>query len=190
MEGVYRFLGRVWRMCVDERDENISLDKSVTESEPTEDQLRILHKTIKAVTQDIEKLSFNTAISRMMEFTNEVGQQKNKPKSILEPFVLILSPFAPHLCEELWQLFGHERTLAYEPCPQHDEKYLVESEIEIPVQVNGKLRGKIKMPIDASRETMQQLAEKDEGVTAFIAEKQIVKVVVVPGRMVNFVVKG
>jgi len=190
VEGVFRFLRRVWRMCVDERDDNLSLNKSVTDSEPTNDQLRILHKTIKAVTQDIEKLSFNTAISRMMEFTNEIGPQETKPRSILEPFVLLLAPFAPHICEELWELFGKENSLAYVPWPEFDEKYLLESEIEIPVQVNGKLRGKITVPVDANRETMQQLAESDEGVAAYLAEKNVVKVVVVPGRMVNFVVKG
>ena len=126
----------------------------------------------------------------MMEFVNAVGQDEVRPRSLMEPFVLLLSPFAPHLAEELWQILGHEQTLAYEPWPVHDEQYLVEDEIEIPVQVNGKLRAKIRLPAGVDQETMQAAAEADEAVQRFLEGKERVRTIVVPGRMVNFVVRG
>ncbi len=188
VEGVFRFLGRVWRMLADDRAEDVRLNEAVQDVPPTEAQLRTLHKTIKAVTDDIEKLSLNTAISRMMEFTNEIGGQDVRPKSILEPFVLLLSPFAPHLAEELWQMLGHDRTLAYEPWPQYDPAKLVESEVEIPVQVNGKVRGRVKVPAHADQQTTIELATA--AVAAQLEGKQLVKTIALPAKMVNFVVKG
>ncbi|VAX37249.1 Leucyl-tRNA synthetase [hydrothermal vent metagenome] len=190
VEGVYRFLGRVWRLIVNQKADEIELDDAVQDVEPNADQLRLLHKTIKAVTEDIEKLSFNTAISRMMEFTNEFGPMTSRPKSALSDFVLLLSPFAPHLAEELWRILGKTTTLAYEPWPPFDESLIVESEIEIPISVNGKLRAKIKVPAEIDQATLQQKAEADESVQSFLADKNVIKVIVVPGRMVNFVVKG
>ncbi|NOX55199.1 MAG: class I tRNA ligase family protein, partial [Planctomycetes bacterium] len=189
VDGVYRFLGRVWRMIADEAAEDVRLNPAVQEVDPTPQQQRLLHKTIKAVTEDIEKLSFNTAISRMMEFVNEMGTQEPRPKSAMETFVLLLSPFAPHIAEELWELLGHDQTLAYEPWPEYDESLLAEAEIEIPVQVNGKLRGRITVPANADQETMRQAAEQHEAVARHLTGKTIVKVITVPGRMVNFVVK-
>jgi leucyl-tRNA synthetase len=100
----------------------------------------VLHRTIKAVTDDVAKLSFNTAIARMMEFTNFFTKLDRRPRAVLEPFVLLLSPFAPHMAEELWQALGHAKTLAYEPWPKYDEALLVESTIVLPVQINGKVR--------------------------------------------------
>ena len=178
-----------WRMITDERADDFQLNAAIQDVEPNEDQLRILHKTIKAVTHDIEKLLLNTAISRMMEFTNAISQQDPRPKSILDPFVLLLSPFAPHVAEELWQLLGHDETLAYEPWPAYDESKIAEAETEIPVQIDGKLRSKIMVPADADQATMQQIAEQDETIAALLKGKNVVKVIVVPGRMVNFVVK-
>lgn len=189
VEGVSRFLGRVWRLMIDERAEDVKLSEAVTEEAATEDQLRILHKTIKAVTEDIAKLSFNTAISRMMEFTNAMGQQKVRSKAVLSDFVLLLSPFAPHVAEELWSVLGHTDSLAYQPWPKFDEALLQESVVEIPVQVNGKLRSKVSIAADADQATMQQVAEQDETVAKYLEGKTIVKAVVIPGRMVNFVVK-
>jgi leucyl-tRNA synthetase len=190
VEGVYRFLGRAWRMITDERAEDPTLNPAVQDADPTEDQLKVLHKTIKAVTNDIEKLSFNTAISRMMEFVNAIGQNEVRPRSVIEPFVLLLSPFAPHIAEEMWEILGHGKTLAYESWPTHDEKYLVEDEVEIPVQVNGKLKAKIKVPAKADKDTIQAAAEADGAIKGQLEGKNVVKVIVVPGRMVNFVVKG
>ena len=190
VEGISRFLGRVWRMITDENSEEVAINPAIQDVEPNDDQSRVLHKTIKAVTGDIEKLSFNTAISRMMEFTNEFTGTKVRPRSAMEPFVLLLAPFAPHLAEELWSVLGHADTLAYEPWPQFDEAKIVESEIEVPVQVNGKLRAKVKLPAGADQAAMRTAAEADETVKAQIEGKNVVKVIVIPGRMVNFVVKG
>jgi leucyl-tRNA synthetase len=190
VDGVYRFLGRVWRMIVDERADEPTLSSAVQDIAPTEEQDRLLHKTIKTVTDDIEKLSFNTAISRMMEFTNAFTTAETRPRAAMEPFVLLLAPFAPHIAEELWNILGHKDSLAYAPWPGYDEAKLVESEIEIPVQINGKVRAKLRIPPDASKEAIQAKAESDPQVQSHLAGKPIVKVVVVPGKMVNFVVKG
>lgn len=189
VDGIYRFLGRVWRLFVDERSEEVRLSEAVQDIPPTPDQLRILHKTIKAVTEDIEKLSFNTAISRMMEFTNEFTGQDTRPRSVLEPFVLLLSPFAPHLAEELWQLLGHPHTLAYEPWPAYDPAWLTEAEVELAVQVNGKVRGRVKVPRDADQATVQAAAQADPSVSQYLSGRDVAKVVFVPGRLISFTVK-
>ncbi len=189
VEGVFRFLGRVWRMVIDDRSEKVTLNSAVSNSEPTDEQLRLLHKTIKAVSVDVERLSFNTAISRMMEFTNFMSGQDDRPKSVLEPFVLLLSPFAPHIAEELWNVLGHDESLAYEAWPSFDESLLVEDTIEIPVQVNGKLRAKIHVANGADQTTMQAAAEANDTIQQQLDGKNVIKVIAVPGRMVNFVVR-
>ena len=189
VEGVYRFLCRVWRMIVDERAEDVVLNESIQDVAASGEQLRMLHKTIKTVSQDIDRLSFNTAISRMMEFINFMLTQDTRPKSVVEQFILLLSPFAPHAAEELWNVMGNDKTLAYESWPTWDESLLVEDTVEIPVQVNGKLRAKITVAANANATTMQAAAEADEAVQKNIEGKTIVKVVAVPGRMVNFVVR-
>ncbi|QDT63040.1 leucine--tRNA ligase [Calycomorphotria hydatis] len=190
VEGVYRFLARVWRTIADEEADEVKLNPAIQDVEPDEEQERLLHKTIKAVTEDIEKLSFNTAISRMMEFMNAFAAMEVRSKSVAEQFALILSPYAPHLAEELWSLLGHDECLAYEPWPTYDEDKIAESTIEIPVQVNGKLRSKVKVPADADKDAMLEFAKADEAIQKNLEGKTIIKEVVVPGRMVNFVVKG
>ena len=190
VEGVYRFLGRVWRLVTDDQAEEVKLSPAVQDVAMNEEQERIVHKTIKGVTDDIEKLSFNTAISKMMEFTNFFTGQDVRPKAAMEPLVLLLAPFAPHIAEELWQLLGHEDTLTYAPWPTYEESKITEAEIEIPVQINGKLKAKIKIPVDADQPAMQQLAEQNDSVNSQLEGKNVVKVICVPKRMVNFVVKG
>lgn len=190
VEGVYRFLSRVWRMLTDEEADEIRLHPAVKDATPTEEQERLLHKTIKTVTNDIESLSFNTAISRMMEFVNAFSNADVRPRSVCESFVLLLSPFAPHLTEELWELFGHPGTLAYESWPKFDESKIVEATVEIPVQVNGKVRGRVRVPAGADAATMESAARENESAAKFLEGKDVAKVVAVPGRMVNFVVKG
>ncbi len=190
VEGVFRFLGRVWRLIADDHSDEVALNSAVQGVPPTDEQSRIVHKTVKSVTEDIEKLSFNTAISRMMEFVNDFTGCDVRPRSAMETLVLLLSPFAPHLAEELWELLGHSESLAYHPWPTWDESLIAEAEIEIPVQVNGKLRAKIRIPADADQTTMRSLAEADESVKTQLAGKEIVKVVCVPKKMVNFVIKG
>ncbi|MDB5338974.1 MAG: leuS, partial [Planctomycetaceae bacterium] len=189
VEGIARFLARVWRMIADERNDEVVLHPAVQDVAPTADQLRTLHKTIAVVTQGLDALSFNTVISRLMEFVNEISPQEPRPRAILEPFVLLLSPLAPHLAEELWELLGHTQTLAYEPWPQFDPQLLVESEVEIPVQVGGKLRGRIKLPAGANQETAEAVAKADPNVSQHLTGKQIVKVIFVMDRMLNFVAK-
>jgi leucyl-tRNA synthetase len=189
VEGVYRFLGRVWRLIIDDRSEFMKLSDAVVDNDPPNDQLRILHKTIKAVTDDIERLAFNTAISRMMEFTNFMSGQDTRSKSVLEPFVLLLSPLAPHVAEELWNALGHSESLAYQPWPAYDPALLIEDTVEIPIQFNGKLRGKIVVAANLNASALQDAAQADDAVRKNLEGKTIVKVVAVPGRMVNFVVK-
>jgi leucyl-tRNA synthetase len=182
-------LGRVWRLFVDDRADEVRLHAAVQNVDPTEDQVRLLHKTIRSVTEDIEKLSFNTAISRMMEFTNELTACEVRPRSMLEPFILLLSPFAPHIAEELWSLLGHRQSLAYEPWPEYDESKLVAREIELPVQISGKVRARIQVPSGADEKMLEQLALANPVVQQQIVGKSVLKVVVVPGRMVNIVVQ-
>ncbi|TWT57643.1 Leucine--tRNA ligase [Thalassoglobus neptunius] len=190
VEGVYRFLGRVWRLVTDEQSDDVKLSPAVQDVAMNEEQERVLHKTIKGVTEDIEKLSFNTAISKMMEFTNFFTGQEVRPKEAIQSLVLLLAPFAPHISEELWQLLGHSESLTYAPWPSFDESKIAEAEIEIPVQVNGKVKAKIRIPAVADQAAMQKSAETNELVQKQLEGKQIVKIICVPKRMVNFVVKG
>jgi leucyl-tRNA synthetase len=177
-------------MIVDDQAEEMRLQPAVGDALPTDAQNRVLHKTIKAVTDDIAKLSFNTAIARMMEFTNFFTKQQQRPKAAMEQFVLLLAPFAPHIAEELWQLLGHGETLAYAPWPIFDESRLVESELEIPVQIKGKVRTKITVPADADQVKIEEIARADARVAELLEGKEVIKTIVVPRRLVNFVVKG
>ncbi len=189
VSGVRGFLDRAWRMIVDDRAETVELNSAVRDLEPTAEQSRMLHKTIKAVTEDVDQLAFNTAIARMMEFTNFFLKQDRRPKEAMEKFVLLLSPFAPHVAEELWEALGHDQTLAYQAWPQFDESLIKEETIEVPVQINGKLRSRIRVAADAERDKLEKAARSDPKIEELLAAKTIIKVIVVPGRMVNFVVK-
>jgi leucyl-tRNA synthetase len=187
--GVRGFLDRVWRLIVDDKAEELKLNESVQNVAPTDEQLRTLHKTIKYVTEDVQRLEFNTAIARMMEFTNFFTKQSVRPREVMEKFVLILSPFAPHIAEELWQLLGHEKTLAYEPWPQFSEALTKDAEVEIPVQILGKLRGKVVVPAGSDQATIITAARGDARIAELLAGKEVVKTIVVPGKLVNFVIK-
>jgi leucyl-tRNA synthetase len=189
VSGVRGFLDRVWRLIVDDRAEELSLNAAVQNVEPTPEQARVLHKTIKAVTRDLENMDFNTAIARMMEFTNYFTKESVRPKHVLETFLLLLSPLAPHLTEELWQLLGHNNTLAYEKWPPYDENLTKDAEIEIPVQILGKLRGVVTVPAESDKDAILAAAKADPKIAAQLVGKQIVKEVFVPGKLVNFVVK-
>ncbi len=188
VEGVYRFLGRAWRMIVNAEVEAVHLDRKVQDVEPTAEQAKLIARTVAAVTEDFEGLRFNTAISRLMEFVNAFTSAEVRPRSAMEIFTLLLAPLAPHTAEELWQLLGHDQTLAYEPWPSYDPALLKDEEIEIPVQVNGKLRGKVVVPAGADGAQIEAAARGDERVAALLEGKTIRKVVVVPGKLVNFVV--
>jgi leucyl-tRNA synthetase len=188
VEGVYRFLGRVWRVFIDERAETMRLHASIQDVPPERDTLRMLHQTIQRVTEDLDGMRFNTAIAALMEFTNHLTPLKVRPRSVLEPFVLLLSPFAPHLAEELWHALGHRQTLAYEPWPAFDPALTREDEIEVPVQINGKVRLRLTVPAGVSKEDLERIVLGDAGVKAVLEGKTVRKVIVVPGKLVNLVV--
>jgi leucyl-tRNA synthetase len=188
VEGVYRFLSRVWRLFIDDRAEEVRLADAVRDAEPDRETLRLLHRTIQKVTEDLDGMRFNTAIAAMMEFSNHLNRLEVRPRSVLQTFVLLLSPFAPHLAEELWHALGHKSTLAYEPWPKYDPALTRADTIEVPVQVNGKIRARLTVPADADEATLRELALVDEKVKAAISGKTIRKVIIVPGRLVNLVV--
>jgi leucyl-tRNA synthetase len=186
VEGVSRFLGKVWRMMID--PETGPLLKAVQDARADEETLRILHQTIMKVTGDIESFGFNTAISQMMIFVNHLSKYDVRPKSVLEQFVLILSAFAPHVCEELWQKLGHNKTLAYEPWPKFDSELAKEKQVEIAVQVMGKIKDKIVVSADATEAEIEQFALLSEKVQAALAGKPVKKIIVIKSRLVNIVV--
>lgn len=190
VSGVRSFLDRVWRLMVDDRIDDLQLLEAVQDVEPTDDQLRLLHKTIKQVTYDLDHMQFNTSIARMMEFTNFFTKEKVRPRSVMEKFVLLLSPLAPHIAEELWHLLGNKQTLAYEPWPTFDDALTRDAEVEIPVQILGKLRSKVLVPAGSDQETLVAAAKADPRIIELLTGKEIVKTIVVPGKLINFVVKG
>jgi leucyl-tRNA synthetase len=156
-------------------------------AQPTAEQLRVQHRTVQAVTADLENLSFNTAISRLMEFVNYFTGQESRPWSCMEAFVLMLAPLAPHISEELWQALGHGETLAFASWPSCDEQFTREDTIEIPIQVNGRLRGRLIAPADTPSHELELHALSDPKVQKHTAGKQIRKVIVVPKKLVNIV---
>ena len=188
VEGVSRFLSRVYRLVLD--DETGAPSPKLCDAEPTKDQLRALHAAIKKVTHDVEGLEYNTAISAMMIFVNEAQAWNQLPRALLSTFVLILSPFAPHLAEELWSRLGHAESLARAPWPAWDEAVLQEDEFEIPVQVNGKVRGRIRVPAAADEAAVVAAALACPEAAPFFAGKEIKKKIFIPKRMVNLVVAG
>ncbi|HEU4502999.1 MAG TPA: leucine--tRNA ligase, partial [Nitrospira sp.] len=157
VEGVTRFLERVWRLMVDEQG---GLSSAIVSSVPQVEQQRILHQTIKKVTEDIEHLRFNTAISQMMVFTNEMTKLPQRSRTLIEPFLLLLSPVAPHLTEELWSIIGNRPSISQQPWPSFDSALTMSDRLTIPVQVNGKLRGKLEVSTDADRQQVPELARE------------------------------
>jgi len=180
VEGVHRFLNKLWRAVTDE-------NSNIKDIEPDEETQRLLHQTIKKVTQDIENFRFNTAISQMMIFVNHLSRLEAKPKKTIEIFVLILAPFSPHIAEELWQKLGYKNTLAYDIWPKFDETLAKEKEIELAVQVLGKIKDKIIVSADANEEEIKQKALACAKVASAIEGKQIKKVIVIKSRLVNIV---
>ena len=178
VEGPHRFLNRLWNL----------LERGVVETEPNEEQLRILHRTIAKVTGDIRTLRMNTAIAALMEFVNAAVRWRELPQSVAEPLVLLISPFAPHLAEEMWERLGHANSLAFARWPEASEEWLREDTVEIAVQINGKLRASIQVQADAGRDAVLAAARGNERVAAHLAEAPVRREVYVPGRVVNFVV--
>ena len=179
VSGARKFLDRVWRLFAEDKKvdaENKNLEK-------------IYHQTVKKVTEDYESLSFNTAISQLMIFVNTVNKEESFPMEYRIGFIKLLNPIAPHITEELWSMLGNNDTIAYESWPVYDESKLVVDEIEIGVQVNGKLRGSIKVTNDTTEEDMVKLALENENVSRHTEGKEIIKTIVIKRRIVNIVVK-
>jgi leucyl-tRNA synthetase len=189
VNGVFGFLNRVWRLIVDERADSMQLNAAIMDRAPTAEENRVLHQTIGVVTDHIRALAFNTAISRMMEFTNYFTTAPERPRMVMEQFVLLLSPFAPHIAEELWQALGRTNSLAHDPWPEFNAGLAKEDTVEIPVQINGKLRSKITVPASADAKLLETTAREDARIAELLDGKEIVKVIAVPGRLINFVVK-
>jgi leucyl-tRNA synthetase len=190
VEGVYRFLARVWRLAMEENQEGEwILSNDLAEIPLNSQQLRIAHATIKKVTSDIRLLAFNTAISQMMVFTNEFVNAKPRPLEALRILLPLLSPFAPHLAEELWSRLGFSGLASKQTWPVHDESLLVENEVELAVQVNGKVRERLVISKEATKEEIEKAALESPKIQEATAGQSIVKVVVVPGKLVNIVAK-
>jgi leucyl-tRNA synthetase len=187
LEGIFRFLQRVWRLYCGEEGDSLRKDLAETAPEALE---RTLHKTIKKVGEDIESLRFNTAISQMMIYINEAMKTEAPCKRHLEVFAQLIAPFCPHLGEELWRILGNGQSLAYEPWPEWDPEMIKENTIKIAVQVNGKVRDEMEIPADAVQEQVRGLALERSKIQKYVEGMQIVKFVFVKGRLANFVVKN
>lgn len=184
IEGVHRFLKKLWRLYNDESTGNI-----VTEEEPSEAELRVIHKAIRKVGDDIDRFSFNTAVSQFMITVNELTALNCHKRTILEALAVLLAPFAPHLSEELWKgTFGHESSVLQAPFPVWEERYVLENSKKYPVAVNGKTRTELEFPLDASQSAVEKGVLADEIVLKFLEGKTPKKVIYVPGRMINVVV--
>lgn len=179
--GVYGFLKKLWRLYFDDNGLN------VTNEEPTAEMYKSLHKTIKKVTEDIENFSFNTSVSQFMICVNELSQLKCHHRAILEPLAVLVSPYAPHIAEELWSQLGHEGSISAVAFPIFEEKYLVESEKEYPVSFNGKMRFTIKLPLDLTKDQIQEIVMADERTIAQLAGNTPKNIIIVPGKIINIV---
>ncbi|NLH71627.1 MAG: leucine--tRNA ligase [Verrucomicrobia bacterium] len=212
VEGVYRFLGRVWRLFIDPESEkdfeqkcavepdraaafldDLRLSENIRDVTPTRDQLKALHTCIRKVTEDIEAMRFNTAISALMIFLNEASAWEVKPLSVMRVFLQLLAPFAPHIAEELWAKLGElnrgeQPSLSYTPWPKFDPALLVEDTVELPVQVNGRVRDRIVVPTNASESEVHEAALRAPKIAPFLSGKTVKKVVVVRGRLVSIAV--
>ena len=179
--GVYGFLKKLWRLYFDDNG------LIVTNDEPTADMYKSLHKTIKKVTEDIENFSFNTSVSQFMICVNELATLKCHHRAILEPLAIVMSPYAPHIAEELWKQLGHEGSIALVEFPIFEAKYLVESEKEYPVSFNGKMRFTMKLPLDLTKEQIEEIVMADERTQAQLQGRTPNKVIIVPGKIINLV---
>ncbi|MEQ8925005.1 MAG: class I tRNA ligase family protein, partial [Fulvivirga sp.] len=183
IDGVFKFLRRFWNLFHNDQDQF-----EVSNAEPTKEELKVLHKTLKKTKEDIENYSFNTTVSEFMICTNELTSLKCNKFKILEPLVIALSPYAPHIAEELWSKLGHVESVTKATFPEYDEKYLVESEHEYPVSVNGKMRAKMSFPLDMPKEDIEKQVLASEIIQKWLEGKDPKKVIVVPNKIVNVVV--
>ncbi|WKD60038.1 leucine--tRNA ligase [Corynebacterium caspium] len=185
--GAHRFLQRLWRLMIDEETGALTL----TDAALSDTDQKALHRTIAGVREDYIHLRVNTVVAKLIEYVNHLTKTypEKAPRAAVEPLLIMLSPVAPHIAEELWKRLGNSETIAYVSFPEAEEKWLVDTEIEIPVQVNGKVRTRIMVPVDASKEDIATAAKSDAKLAELIIGKELIKEIIVPGRMVNFVVK-
>ena len=183
IDGVHRFIKKLWRLFFDKNG-----DFNINEEEPSKNELKSLHKTIKKITGDIEKFSFNTSVSAFMICVNELTELNCNKKKILEPLIILISPFAPHIAEELWHMIGNEKSITVASFPTFDEKYLIENTFEYPVSFNGKMRFKIEFPLNMSNDEMEKTLLNEEGTIKWLEGKLPKKIVIVPGRIINIVI--
>lgn len=188
LAGSYRFLERVWRLYINNDDDNTLRHDFILEKD-NPDLKKTYNETVKIVTERYEKLQFNTAISQMMVFTNAAQKAQFLPKEYAEGFVKLLAPIAPHMMEELWQKLGHNESLTYASWPTYQEQDLFEDNVDIILQVNGKLRNKVKVPLNTSKAELEKIALADTKLQKFINDKKVVKVIAIPNKIVNIVVK-
>jgi leucyl-tRNA synthetase len=185
VQGVYRFLGRVWRLYI---GEDGKLRPEIQTQSMSEKQKRLTHQLIHKVTQDLDRMAFNTAISAFMVFSNEFAKEEVKPREAMEVFIRLFSPFAPHMAEEIWEKLGHKTLVCREAWPEHDPAQLVQSSVEIPVQVNGRLKSRLTVSTDITEADLKAQALSDPVVIAALAGTTPTRVIVVPKRLVNIVV--
>lgn len=183
VEGITRFLDRTWRLMVDDQGR---LSSAVVSSAPSLDHRQLLHRTIKKVTEDVDALHFNTAISQMMVFTNEMTKAEQRSRSVIEPFVLLLAPFAPHLAEELWAMLGGKPSVSQQPWPIFDPALTVSDRLTIPIQINGKLRGKLEVGAESTREQIEAMAREEAA--EWLQGKEPKKIIYVEKKLINFVI--
>jgi leucyl-tRNA synthetase len=182
IDGVFKFLRRFWNLFHDDKG-----NWNVSDVEASREELKVLHKTIKKIEQDIENFSFNTSVSEFMICVNELGAMKCNKRSILEPLVLILSPYAPHIAEEIWEKLGYKETILNASFPAYNEEYLKENSFEYPISINGKVRAKMEFALDMPKEDIEKIVLAADAVVKWTEGKPPKKVIVVPGRIVNVV---
>lgn len=188
VDGVNRFLHRAWRLLMNEEDSE--LKATVSSIEPTKEQLKVLHTAIKKVSEDIEAMRFNTAISALMIFVNEANSWSQMPIEVAKDFIQLLSPFAPHISEELWAKLGHQESIAYQEWPSFDEQWLVDDEVMYPIQINGKVRADLYVPVELAmdKEYVLEQAKALEKIQGYLEGSRLVKEIFVPKRIVNLVI--
>jgi len=179
--GVHGFLKKLWKLYVGQEDFNVN------DAEPTKENLKTLHKTIKKVEEDIDNFSFNTSVSTFMIAVNELTAQKCTSKQVLEPLLILISPYAPHIAEELWEALGHTESISTTPFPKFEEKHLVESSKNYPISFNGKMRFTLELPLDMSKEDIEKTVLAYDKTQEQLQGRTPKKVIVVPGKIVNIV---
>ena len=185
--GVHNFLKKLWKLYHQVDKAGNLGDFEVSDAPASKEAMKTLHKTIKKVQEDIENFSFNTSVSTFMIAVNELAAAKCNNREVLEPLAVLISPYAPHIAEELWSLLGHDESIATAAFPEFDEKHLVESSKEYPISFNGKMRFTMELPLDLSKEEIEKAVRAHEKTQEYLGGREPKKVIVVPGKIVNFV---